>query len=215
MTTFDRLPHRVNHINFNLYHYIGNNPIRYLDPDGRMEEETAAVDSFLSNADQITSFIFTVCEAVEKGKPAVESVLSEKFNDLGITEGVVIGFKPVMGDPYKLKQISNISGKFSNVFLGLTIALNFIDVLIVDYKTGGDSEAVTKRFIRNTVTTVGTFLAAKLGASIGAKIGGFVGTACTGVGGGPGAIIGGCAGGIALGCTVSYFLNKKFDDMGW
>ena len=34
-SSFDRLPHRVSHINFNLYHYAGNNPVKYFDPDGK------------------------------------------------------------------------------------------------------------------------------------------------------------------------------------
>ena len=90
----------------------------------------------------------------------------------------------------------------------LSIALNFIDVLIVYYKTGGDSDAVTRRFIRNTIITAGTFFAAKFGAWGGAKIGGFFG-------GGPGAVIGGCAGGILLGWGASKKLNEFFDEIGW
>ena len=35
------LRHRSNHINSNLYHYGGNNPVKYVDPDGRETEDTA------------------------------------------------------------------------------------------------------------------------------------------------------------------------------
>ncbi len=117
-----------NTVNLNLYHYAGNNPVRYVDPDGRMEEDISLVDSFLSNADQITAFLFAVCEAVARGKPAVESVLSQKYNDLGIVDGVVTGFKLVRGDSYTIKQITETSGKVSNFFLGLSITLNFMSL---------------------------------------------------------------------------------------
>ncbi|WP_276778815.1 toxin TcdB middle/N-terminal domain-containing protein [Treponema succinifaciens] len=35
-----------NHINGNLYHYAGNNPVKYTDPDGRMAEAVTANPSF-------------------------------------------------------------------------------------------------------------------------------------------------------------------------
>ncbi len=201
--------------NAGLFHYAGNNPVRYIDPDGRVEDELSRVDKFLSNADEIMGFIFSVTEAVAKGEKATISVISEKFNELGVVDGVVTGLMPGRGDPYKCKLFSSTASKTSNLFLGLTIALNFIDVLIVDYKTDGDSAAVTRRSIRNTVITGSIILATKGGTWLGSKFGSGVGSFFAGVGSIPGGIIGGFIGGAVSGTYINYKLNKIFDEMGW
>ena len=53
-----------NHINFNLYHYAGNNPVRYVDPDGKFAE--TAWDVF-SLAAGIASLVADVKSGNVKG----------------------------------------------------------------------------------------------------------------------------------------------------
>ena len=191
-----------------MYAYAANNPVRYIDPDGRVEKEISPIDDFLSNADDITAFVFAVCEAVAHNEEAAIPVISQKFNELGIVDGVIVGFLPGKGDLSKCAFIKNTANKFSNIFRGLTIAIQAIDVIIVYRKTGGDSDTVTKRFIRNSITTSGELLCGKFGAAIGAKFGGSIG----GIVGG---IIGGSIGGIGAVFGFNYFINDYFDEIGW
>jgi hypothetical protein len=50
-SSFDRLPHRVNHINFNLYHDAKNSPVRYTDPDGRLLINNVDIAAFAKQTD--------------------------------------------------------------------------------------------------------------------------------------------------------------------
>jgi RHS repeat-associated protein len=48
-----------NYVNLHVYHYAGNNPVKYTDPDGRIseEEQAALMQEYIENAQRSSTFV--------------------------------------------------------------------------------------------------------------------------------------------------------------
>ena len=207
--------------NAGLFHYAGNNPVRYIDPSGMMEEEYENINKKISDADFVVTLFSAIFEEIGKNKPTVEPILSEAFNDLGVPKGVIVGFKLSPQDEKLLSKSKSLS-KISKCLLVASIFIDFVNAAAVGAKDGDIAQA--KRLVRNLITTCAVYKATETGAAIGkfivGGIGGALGTFVSpGTGTATGKIAGSIIGGVGGGFLAGWFVQKKLDEFfekkGW
>jgi len=210
-----------NSVNLSLFHYAGNNPVRYIDPTGMMEEENENINNKISDANFLVTLFSAIYKEIGKNKPTVEPVLSEAFNDLGVPKDVIVGFKISSQDAKLLTKAKNLS-TVSKCLLAASILLDFVDAANVG-ENKGDS-AQTKRLARNLITTYAVYKATEAGTFVGKNVCGWVGEAIgsmlspgagTVVGKVTGSILGGVGGGFLAGWFVQTNLDEFFEKRGW
>jgi RHS repeat-associated protein len=138
-----------NYVNLHVYHYAGNNPVKYVDPDGREDVDLSNFISVLDTTEKVIEIgkdVFSIASDVKDGISNLDQNIMDEINS-------------------KARNISkNIEGVIKNVneypvengiFMGLTVVaviasvgsgfaselISFIDNLSFSIDIGKDSES--------------------------------------------------------------------------
>ena len=185
--------------NADLYHYAGNCPVRYIDPDGRIDEPLKTPNTL----NDIATAAVSVGESAlkEAGKTKFTNTKSQSFNDLGMVEDVIVYTPKKIIDPKVESAAKNAKSlrKLGRALTWVGIGIATVDVLVTAYKTK-DIKAVGKRIVRNTAVIVGSMTASYGAAALASPV-------LTPVG----EVVVGIAAGTVTGSKIDAYFEKK----GW
>ncbi len=188
-----------NSVNLSLYHYAGNNPVKYTDPTGMMDESL----EIPNKVNDIASATVSTGEAVlkEAGKPKFTNTKSQPFNELGIVEDVIVCTPKKIIDPKADAAAKNAKslGKLGKALTWVGIGIATADVLVTAYKTQ-DLEAVGKRIVRNSAVIAGSTFVSYVTTTITSSVL---------------SPVGGVAAGIVAGTVAGSKIDAYFEKEGW
>jgi hypothetical protein len=139
-----------NLVNLHLYHYAGNNPVKYIDPDG--ETPKTVLENQIESATNAIGFLYQKMEAAQKiGIGVAKLAMGVGIAALGVGGGGVLTFGSggtAISDSVAVAQEAIIAG---GLYVGAGIADVLDDIVMMSQSNGGGSSGNMKHLSKDEI----------------------------------------------------------------